>query len=570
MEVREPLDRARRRKIKAVRSKEEPPLFNGPLLGPVTRKEISGFSRRWQTYLGRVIYVALVGLVLAQFRSRLLQEGGLTSISEYAHLSRDIFSGFVAVQFVFVTLLSLTSAADLLGREIRSGTIQLLLLAPISLHRIVFEKWKAALVQSASLVFCGLPIVAICVYLGGIGMEELAWSVCLTLASAAMGSAFALRYSATQATGTRAVLAGATALVVSALLPFLVCFVLGPYMLYVTPFLHPFHAAVAAAVSQPGDTVRYGWILATPIALLFSIRTVRKAAWKTEDRLKATPKPYQLRGDRLDLQIFTSRVPWLPSLKLTGGVWEDRPLLWKELATRPAARVSTDLKQMMWIYYLLFMILAFGMTEGRSLGTFVLLGSAFVFMSAISGASLFAPDKEGRKLDLLRSTPLSDWQIVRAKLAAGLLSPEAFMGIVLWVLLVGGWSWWAGPGGMLAYAIISGVYLLFAYLLGAAASLRARTLRGAFLFSVALQTILLGGLPFAVTLLRDLSSTGKLPIGNGLLEFIHPAFLLHSFGDSRHPFPQLIPYVTIYAIAGALLVALMIRDFRRVDDSPRG
>ena len=121
--------------------------------------------------------------------------------------------------------------------------------------------------------------------------------------------------------------------------------------------------------------------------------------------------------------------------------------------------------------------------EGWSSEPLFFLGAVFLVLATLNGAVLFGSEKDGMKLDMLLSTPLSSRRIVGTKLLAGLVSPEALVVIAYWLAAVRGWFAVAGWAGYGAAALASLLFLLFGYGLGAAASLYTKTVRGAVLFS---------------------------------------------------------------------------------------
>src|SRR4029079_2049488 len=89
---------------------------------------------------------------------------------------------------LMVTIAAVVSSADRVIREDRAGTLGLLLLTPLTARRVLISKWKASMAQAGSLILCGLPVVAVCVYLGGVGPLELLWCFSLTRATALIWS----------------------------------------------------------------------------------------------------------------------------------------------------------------------------------------------------------------------------------------------------------------------------------------------------------------------------------------------------------------------------------------------
>jgi len=538
------------------------------VLDPLTRKEIGGFARRWQTYLGRVLYVGLIGVLIFDFWRSMTANLAYVSVSEYANLSRRLFETFFWLQFVFVSLASVFAAADLVTREVRGGTLGLLLLTPMTARTIAFGKWKAAMAQTGALVLCGAPILAVCAYLGGVAPWEVAWSFALTLAHAALGSALGLRFSARCRTATRAVLMGILGTVGYALAPVLLLFMGGIPALFLAPFLHPLYAALA--LSWPGGNIGWAlelaWLTAVPASFVAAWFIVRSAAREIERRAVAGPERAPTYRELPTLETYYSRVPGPARARLArrGGVWEDRPLLWKELATRAAGRIRPETRTTILILAFFFIAGSCVITEGKSFGFFCFLGSFFLVLAMAAGASLFAHEKEGRRLEMLLSTPLTASQIVRTKLVAGIAAPESLLLLGLWVLALLGWSWWAGPKGVLLFATTTTLFLAFAYVLAANASLRARTVRGAFLFTSGALLMILVGLPFV----RDLFATRYEGL-DWVLGALDPLEVLQSVKAHARPPTVHMPedsfatYATIYATATAALVISAIRGFDR-------
>ncbi len=549
---------------------QKPEAWNSGFLDPLTSKELSGYSRRWQTYVGRVLYVGIIGFIVFQFWTDMHASGKSLHVSEYAALGRDLFTRFLPFQLAFLTLAAISAAADQVTKEARAGTLGLLVLTPLTLRQIAFGKWKAALAQAASLLLCGLPILSICLYLGGVGFWEIAWSFSVTAAMGALGAAFSLRYSATQPTAARAVMMAIAALVVYALLPLSLLFMAGPIGLFVTPFLHPLYAAYAALNKDlAGEAYQFGWILATPVSFVVAWFFVRSAAREIERRA----------GGLIAGPLSTDSAPGNPYGKaslpgsrprsISGGVWDDHPLLWKELATRAAARLAPDVKQLFLIYFILFLVTCWFITS-RALGMFCFLGGIFLVLVLLMGASLFVYEKEGRKLDMLLAAPVTGWEIVRSKLLAGIIAPEGVRIFALWLAVAVGWSWWSGPG-VLVYLVASFLFLLFAYVLAAAASLRARTMHGAFMSAAGILLVVLVLAPFLATTLAGPRGLGAGV--EGLLAMANPVWLLapiaeegpRDAADRALAAVALLPgYALVYGGATFLVVLGMVRSFKRI------
>ena len=264
-----------------------------PPLDPLTIKELKGLSRRWQNHVGRVIYVGLVACVLLRWWSEVAGHPGRYSNSDFAVFGRTLFEIFAPGQMILVTLAAISAGSDMITKEVRSGTLGLLDLASVSPGQIAASKWKAVMLSATTLLLCGLPVMAICVYLGGVGPWELAWSFSLTWTLAALGAAFSIRYSAICNSPLTAILKTIGVILGSALilLPFVAG---GDLLLFVASLLHPIYAAVAAARGRPGELQIFGWVCSAVFSLSLTGVLLQSAGLLVRRRVVEplpTPRP---------------------------------------------------------------------------------------------------------------------------------------------------------------------------------------------------------------------------------------------------------------------------------------
>jgi len=546
------------------------------LLDPVTVKEIYGISRRGQTYAGRVLYVGIIALILYEFWSMNLASTPFVSPSAYAELGRKLFSQFVPFQMIMVSLAAIGAGADRVIREDQAGTLGLLLLTPLTARRILFSKYKAALAQAGSLILCGVPVVAVCVYLGSVGPWALLWCFSLTAAMAALGAASALRASAIYATVPRALVMGFVYMLGFALLPLSLVFVGGFAAIFVAPFLHPAYAAGYLLLNSGThlEVLNFGWIVATAVSIGCAHFVVSRSARLVEKRVHS-PVHRTLAPDaadpappgRLGPRHTKAEAPEKPERK-TREVWDRDPLLWKELLTRAGNRWTSESKTLFLIYFVIFILLCWLFTRGMSPGTFCGLGALFALLALVNGATLFAPEKEGRKMEMLLSSPLSSADIVRSKLVAGLIAPESIRVALLGLGTAVSFSWWSGPG-VLIYAGVFFLFTAFAFFLGSAASLHARTLQGAALASVGILCILVLVLPIVVALLVPGDPTRSLlPLGLRLLSAFDPTWVLQPLDPAAavSPFVDALGRFLLFAsIYGSAIIGLTLAMLARFD-----
>ncbi len=543
------------------------------LLDPLTLKEIYSISRRGQTYVGRVLYVGITALILYEFWRMNIAQTPFVSTSAYAALGRKLFTQFVPFQMLMVTIAAVVSSADRIIREDRGGTLGLLLLTPLTARKILISKWKASMAQAGSLILCGLPVVAVCVYLGGVGALDLLWCFSLTGATALLGSAFGLRASTLHATVPRALVMAFLLMVGYALLPLTLVFVGGLGAFYVAPFLHPAYAAGALLIEGNSTSLAFSWcwVPATLVSFFVARWLIGRAVKPMEKRVHS-PVQSTLASD-IDEPIqptaFVPRGGKPTPIRQSREVWDREPLLWKELLTRSGNRWTVEYKSLFLIYSVIFVLLCWLFTRGTSLETFAAIGLLFSILATVNGASLFATEKEGRKMDMLLSAPISSAEIIRSKLIAGLGSPESIRMGLLGIATAVAFSWWSGPGVFL-YVGVFVLFTLFVFMLAATASLHADSLQGAALGSLGLLSLVVLVLPILVTILTPPGSVDRsLPLPLFLLSAFDPVWVLRPLDpNSGHPFRdamgRFLLFTCVYGLSISGLTALIHLRFDRL------
>jgi ABC-type transport system involved in multi-copper enzyme maturation permease subunit len=519
---------------------------------PLAFKELRGATRRWQTYALRVLYVALTGLIVARFYDDAAAAGQLTNPSEYSNLSRKLFTAFLGLQLTFTTLAAVWAASDLVLKEARRGTLGLLYLTPLKAADVAFGKWKAAMAQSLALVLCGAPVMAVCAYLGGVGAIDLAWSLSLTLSIAGVAAAFSFHFSAAVRSQ-----AGVMGLTLAAMLGFSIAplwfGVFAGWQIFA--FVHPVFAAGAALIPDATGTAaaEWAWVTATPLSFLFAFFLVKSSSGKLGKRSQDVPRP-----DDPILHQIPAWAQRAARLNTPRRVPDAHPLIWKEIATRAAVRMDADVQRAVFWIFTIFLGLAWLATQGRGLGMVYFAGFVFLVLAVVAGATLFSYEKEGRRFDMLLSTPVSNREIITAKLLAGVASPEALKALGLLALILLAWTLRLGLPGMAATTSVVLVYLVFAYVVSSSASLHAPNAQSAFMGAA-------GFLAFQLFIL-------PLVAGPALAPLLHPVLLLQNLPDADRGPGTLDPglmlalggFCLIHLTAAAALACSMVPGLRRV------
>ncbi|HYF01416.1 MAG TPA: ABC transporter permease subunit [Planctomycetota bacterium] len=496
------------------------------LLDPIALKELRGVTRRWQTYGLRVLYLSLMALVVYQATGAARSRTDVIQPSEFAEIGRTLFHGFLALQIAFVTLAAVWTASDLVLKEARTGTLGLLYLTPLSAADVALGKWKAAMTHAAALILCGAPVLGVCVYLGGVDPHVLAMSLTVTVAVAAVASAFSFHFSA--AVRSQAAVMGLT---LAAMIGYCVAplwfAIFGAWQVFA--FLHPaFALGCTMAGPSTGAAGEIGWATALPVSLAFGWLLVRTSAGRLGRRSLEVPRP-----DDPSLPAVPSWVDRLSRGGRSRRVPEGDPLLWKELATRAALRVDRDVQRVVAWIFVIFLGVAWLATQGKTVEMIYFAGAVYVLLAAVSGSAAFSYEKEGRRFDMLLCTPVTNAAIVRAKVLAGLVSPEAMQAGALLALVLLGWSLRTGAVFLAAATAVVVVTVVFAYLLGCTCSLFSPNARSAFLVTSGILLLLMIVMPAAFPAAAD---------------SLHPVAVLQSVRDEGRD-------GTAYLSAGTFLVA---------------
>jgi len=480
-------------------------------LDPLAIKELSGSARRWQTYAGRGLHVALFAAVVWSYVDLFSRYPVWRSRSDYAELAKRLFQAFFFLQMGVATLASVSAASDLVTKELRAGTLSILICSPLTPGGIAFGKWKAAFAQAGTLILCGAPVFAFCVYLGGATPWDLAYSLSLSFASIGLGAATGLYFSTRFRSGVTALLVSIGALSAYAFFP---AFYMDRYANSLLGALTHFtHLLDAADVATRSTRVAYGqsewgWVSAVVVTALIVWLLLRRAAARIATLALATPGPSFLSRlfaalDRFYEDISPERLRGIRLIPGGDGVWDSRAVLWKELQTRASGRLRNNVR--ISLALLLLLAATFWITFDLMAVPVAVTTLMLWFLALSNGASLFVTEKEERKWDILLATPLRSAQILSAKLLAGMVPvlPTVVTIVLFWAAihfthrlseseLLIAWEAIFLPAGL-------------AYALGALCSLKARSLRAAFLSAFSILAGLMVVLPFLMALSRTSS-----------------------------------------------------------------
>jgi len=144
----------------------------GRFANPLAGKELLARMRGPRTF----VIVTLLLLPLAAVAAGLyamIASASSSDTSTNTPVGKLFFAAVTAVELGLICLLAPALTADLISGERERQTLDLLLVTPLSRRQIVIGKLVAALGSLLLLIILALPIQAVAILIGGIGLEEL-------------------------------------------------------------------------------------------------------------------------------------------------------------------------------------------------------------------------------------------------------------------------------------------------------------------------------------------------------------------------------------------------------------
>ena len=410
---------------------------------PVLQRELLVNLRMKRAFLLLLIYIGLLGLVVCMAwpsEPRL----DLTRRPQEATRLVDLF--FLG-QYVLLSLMVPSFAAGAITGEKERRTYEMLLASPMRPGAIVLGKLLAALCHLAVLVFCSLPIVMLCLPLGGVSPYEVLATYGGMAASVTL---FGMVCVAASSCFTRTVAALAVSYLVNLPLAMIGIFF---YM----------HTAGFARLATIGVMLPAGCLAATAVLLIATSR-----------RLLLPPDVGAEAGDAVDpdleqrtavgMVIRSSRFPdWLLAPPKRRDLMADRvnPVFDKEMRSELFGRGTLMLRlviQLSMALALPLMAVCLFLRPAWApwYACYVVLFN--VLVGPVFSAGSVTGERERQTLELLLATPISPWQIILGKWMAG-LRVSGMLTLLLasplllaWVLPP--WTYWWDTPTFLRYLLI--------------------------------------------------------------------------------------------------------------------
>ncbi|MBX6315248.1 MAG: ABC transporter permease subunit [Isosphaeraceae bacterium] len=491
------------------------------LPGPVFNAELITTARRRPYYVVRAVYGLFLLVVLWQnFQSWAPLAGAALSINQMARFGRSMFYSIIITQSVAVLLLTPALVAGAIADEKQRKTLHDLLASRLTSGEIVLGKLAARLLHVLVFLAVGFPFLSLLSLFGGVDPIEVALSFAGTLTTVYFLASLAILVS-TYARRVRDAVSLAITLTLAWLIipyvieqvmpthwPWIYYNLVGPVNDWIAPtsplsilgYFGPrmFFAGRAALVDRAarmaGLQAAYGTLL------------ILWAVWRLRPIFRRE------RGSARRL----ARGPWNWRIFAKPPVSDD-PMLWKECHTSSTtgwAKLVGLLLVLGLIGVLAYHTFNFARPAfielwengfgkgvqtqredfslflriiGAALGALLMLGA-----TATASAGLTA-EREGDTWISLLATPLTGWEILRAKMIGPIWIMRGALGVLGALWLVGLASGALHPLGVLLAAVELVVFLWFGVASGTRLSLTARSTWRAQSLALALLLLANGG-----------------------------------------------------------------------------
>jgi ABC-type transport system involved in multi-copper enzyme maturation permease subunit len=420
--------------------------------GPIFDKELRVSSRRRRNYVLRSVYVLLLTVFVGVVWLSVAEYGGNAAFqqSRMAAAGKQIVRTVVLFQFIATQALAVIMLSTSISDEVYHRTLGLLMTTPVNSLQIVLGKVFSKLLQLILLLGITLPILAIVRLFGGVSLEYVLSSFCITLTAVIFAGSLSLFGSIENRRAYAViirtvfilgslyfVLPGAVLAVWGILLPrfglFPTARSLGSAGLTaVLMHLNPFYVIWAATrdMLSPGTAPIFSWPIhctvmlgASALVLGRSVAIVRRVALRQATgqlvlRPNVTRLPPEKRTGKTPKADDNPRGP----VKRVQGP----PVVWKELRSPFIEGVDNKNSYIGLAVTVLALLVTYLATarEGALDENFTHVSYAllFVFMGSVFNivfsATRITTEKESQTWPLLLATPLGDWDVLLGKAAS--------------------------------------------------------------------------------------------------------------------------------------------------------
>lgn len=435
------------------------------LENPVLQRELLVNLRMLRAFLLLFAYIALLGLVVYAA----WPQADRLNLTETPEEAKRLINMFFLGQYVLLSLMTPSFAAGTITGEKERKTYEMLLASPMRPGAIVTGKLFAAMAHLAVLVFCSLPIVMLCLPLGGVHYSEVLGTY---VAMAASVITFGMISVAASSYFPRTVAAQVVSYLI--ILPLTLA---GIIFYGVFQELAAFRLTVLVGFVPAGCAVFCGVLMAMVCRRLMHPPDVGAEAQEVVDLDEEQREAIGMviRSDQFPDSLFA---PPKRSDFMSDTV---NPVYDKEMRSELFGHGTLMLRLViqlsMGLALLVMAVCLYIKPEWAPWYTsYVLLFNMLV--GPVFAAGSITNERERQTLEILITTALSPWQILAGKIYSSLRISAVLTSFLVWPLLLAWllppWTYWADTLTMVLYLVIILVTCLTTTTMGMFSSLLCR------------------------------------------------------------------------------------------------
>ncbi|MCI0357414.1 MAG: ABC transporter permease [Planctomycetaceae bacterium] len=165
-------------------------------IGPIFTRELVTAPRRWQHFVYRTLYGALLWVLIYTAWLVLAGTQIIRTVQDMAHFGSTLFLVLAPLQLALMTFLAATRSASAVAQEKDKKTMLLLLMTRLSNHELVLGKLLASLLDVLVMLASAVPIFMLLTLFGGVSPAQVGRVFLVTmatvLAAGSLGSTVAL------------------------------------------------------------------------------------------------------------------------------------------------------------------------------------------------------------------------------------------------------------------------------------------------------------------------------------------------------------------------------------------
>ena len=399
---------------------------------PVLQRELLVNLRMHRAFILLFVYIALLGMVVfaawpSDTRLDLTESGRQSRSGGVNPPGTQLVNMFFLGQYILMALMTPSFAAGAIAGEKERKTYEMLLASPMRPTAIVLGKLLASLSHLAVLVFASLPIVMLCLPLGGMSLWEVFATYAAMAASVVTFGMISISASSFFTRTVAALLVSYMIILPLALMGVLFYSFFAAAALFRLTMLFVFFPAGCAAV----------WVVlmkATTARLLHPPDVGSDAKEVIDvDEEQREAVGMVIRSDQFPDKLFAP--PKRTDLMADGA----NPVYDKEMRSELFSQGTLMLRlviQLSMILALPLMALFLYILPSQApwYTSYVLLFNMLV--GPVFSAGAITSERERQTLELLLTTTLSPWQIISAKLYSSLRISCVLTSFLVWPLLL--------------------------------------------------------------------------------------------------------------------------------------